>query len=129
DKTNPGFLIIHVREKSQIEKKKFLKLASIDKDVEIDFSADNKNALSRWASFGDFNETIKGLNILALPERWYYQNPNPKFQYPILAKYLKYTFYRLTQEKGKILENENFSAFNTGLVDRRYEPIYAFFEK
>lgn len=129
DKTNPGFLIIHVREKSQFEKNKYQRLASIDKDVEIDFSANPKNALSRWASFGDFNETINVLNDLSLPERWYYQNQNPKFLYPILAKYLKYTFYRLTQENGKILENDSFAAFNTGLVDRRYEPIYAFFEK
>lgn len=39
------------------------------------------------------------------------------------------TFFRLTQEKDKILETVEFASFNTGLVDRRYEPIYALFKK
>lgn len=129
DKTNPGFLIIHVREKNQQEKKKYERLNAIDNDVEIDFSQDPKNALSRWCSFGDYNSTLEELKNLVLPERWFYQTQNPKFPYPILSNYLKYTFYRLTQEKGKILENDHYAAFNTGLVDRRYEPVYAFFEK
>lgn len=129
DKTNPGFLIIHVREKSKQEKQKFKRLSRIDNETEIDFSQDPKNALSRWCSFGDYNDTLKELNDLVLPERWYYKTQKPKFPYPILSNYLKYTFYRLTQEKGKILENDSYAAFNTGLVDRRYEPVFALFEK
>jgi hypothetical protein len=72
---------------------------------------------------------IKKLKDLALEERWYYKDQNPDFPYPILVNYLHYTFYRLTKEKGKILYADNFAAINTGLVDRRYEPIYALFIK
>lgn len=35
----------------------------------------------------------------------------------------------MLQEKGKVLQCHEYSAFNTGLVDKRYEPIHALFEK
>jgi hypothetical protein len=66
---------------------------------------------------------------LALPERWFYgEEPPGDFRYPILKSYLNFTFIRL-QYEGKIStsDNGNFSSFNTGLVDSKYEPIYAFF--
>lgn len=129
DDTNPGYRIIDVRAKSENERKKFEKFQAVDNESKIDFSSDPKNALTRWCSLGDYNSTLAELEKLVLPERWYYQEKNSKFPFPILSNYLKYTFYRLTQEKGKIMENESYAAFNTGLVDRRYEPIYAFFEK
>src|SRR5690606_18805432 len=34
-----------------------------------------------------------------------------------------------SKEKGKILYADDFAAFNTGLVDKRYEPIFALFIK
>jgi hypothetical protein len=42
---------------------------------------------------------------------------------------LTYTFFRLSKEKGKIKINDKYAAFNTGLVNNLYEPIYALFEK
>jgi hypothetical protein len=56
----------------------------------------------------------------------------------VLDSYLKYTFYRLQREDSrnrerKIVESASgrsaWAAFNTGLVDRLYEPIYALFER
>ena len=50
----------------------------------------------------------------------------------ILKNYLTYTFYRLRrQEPCGVLENEEagLAAFNTGLVDETFEPIYAVFTK
>lgn len=88
-----------------------------------------KSALTDWAYLGHYQSMLNRLEDLALDERWYYKDENPNFPFPILASYLHYTFYRLLQEKGKVLIEDNFAAFNTGLVDSRYEPIYALFVK
>jgi len=85
--------------------------------------------LLQWAWMGDFRQVITDLKNLALKERWYYKTQNPSFPYPILSKYLTYTFYRLSKETGKIKLNDRYAAFNTGLVNNLYEPIYALFEK
>lgn len=85
--------------------------------------------LLRWAWMGDFSQAISSLKNLALKERWYYKVQNPTYPFPILSKYLIYTFYRLSKEPHKILTTERYAAFNTGLVDDLYEPIYALFEK
>lgn len=87
------------------------------------------------------------INILAtdraLEERWYY-HAKDSITKPILKNYISYTFERLCHEdedelekaekqgrdpKRKILENEGFSVWNTGLVNYLYEPIYAFFSR
>ncbi len=86
------------------------------------------NLLS-WAWMGDFTDVIHSLKKIALDERWYYKTQNPAYPYPILTKYLKYTFFRLSKEKNKIKYNEQYAAFNTGLVNNLYEPIFALFEK
>lgn len=79
----------------------------------------------------------------ALEERWYY-HAKDSITKPILKNYISYTFERLCHEdeeeckkaekegrdpKRKILENENFAVWNTGLVNYLYEPIYAFFSR
>lgn len=95
----------------------------------------NKDSwLFKWASIS--NESIRRLAELALEEPWYYGEPprEDQEQYPLLKNYLAYTFKRLTSE-GKVrfendLErNEEYAAFNTGLVDKKYECIYALFKK
>ncbi len=88
-----------------------------------------KNALTDWAYLKHYQTTFDKLNDFALDERWYYKEQNLEFPFPILTSYLHYTFYKLSKEKNKILESDKYSAFNTGLVDNRYEPIYALFEK
>ncbi len=71
---------------------------------------------------------------LALEEAWYFgEEPSEIRPYPILENYLKYTYFRLNKE-GKIKSAQNddgkkYAAFNTGLVDKKYEYIYAFFEE
>jgi len=80
---------------------------------------------------------------VALSERWYY-NEKDKVTKPILKKYISYTFERLCHEdeeerkcastegrkpRMKIVENEKYSVWNTGLVNNFYEPVYAFFSK
>lgn len=70
-------------------------------------------------------------------EKWYYGN-KVRTDHPILKAYLNYTFYRL-QKEDEVNEGKNipkkiavagkYAAFNTGLVDNRYRPIYALFIK
>lgn len=71
------------------------------------------------------------LASMALEEKWYFgETPNPRRPYPISQNYLKYTFYRLRRE-GKVLESAGSprrAVFNTGLVDKLYDPIFALFE-
>lgn len=87
-----------------------------------------KNALFEWAWLGDLSKTLNKLRELALEEQWFYGD-KPDGKYPILYNYLFYTFYRLTKEENKILTTEEFATFNTGLVDKYYEPIFALFKK
>ena len=86
------------------------------------------NSLMQWAWMRDFRQVVSDLNKLTLKERWYYKKQNPSYPYPILSQYLKYTFFRLSKE-SKVKIEGSYAAFNTGLVDKLYEPIYALFEK
>lgn len=95
----------------------------------------SKNSwLFQWASIS--KSKIKQLSELALEERWYYGETLTQEQenFPILRNYLKYTFKRLCFEEKILIKidserNEEYAAFNTGLVDRKYEYIYALFKK
>jgi len=91
----------------------------------------NKNTsnLMRWAYIGDYRNTVKTLSGIAAPERWYYKTQDPDYPNPILEKYLTYTFFRLSKENNKLCVSEKYAAFNTGLVNKIYEPIYALFDK
>lgn len=92
-----------------------------------------KSPLYEWAYMPNEEGAYEVLAKLALPEdwgnNWGDQNGYP---YPILRRYIHNTFVRL-QHEGKIVEltaptSKPLAAFNTGLVDRRYEPIFALFE-
>lgn len=90
--------------------------------------------LFQWAIISNFK--IKQLSELALKERWYYGETLTQEQenLPILRSYLAYTFKRLCFERKILIKtdlerNEEFAAFNTGLVDKKYEYIYALFKK
>lgn len=72
---------------------------------------------------------------LCLPEKWYYgDQPEPGKELSILNNYLDNTFRRLCYE-GKVVirvdpaNGEEYAAFSTGLVDRKYEYIYALMQK
>lgn len=86
-------------------------------------------SLLSYAFIPAMAERYQVLAELALPEQWYFGgSPPPSFRYPILKNYLEYTFIRL-QREGKVFVSTDgyYSTFNTGLLDRKYEPIYALF--
>jgi len=67
-----------------------------------------------------------------LPERWLQLAELARSEewggkhFPLLRNYLNYTFLRLTHEKKiAFTHSKSLASFNTGLVDRRYQPIYA----
>jgi len=80
--------------------------------------------------FDPAGKIFNALSDLALTEDWRYRdnNSNDFDEFGVLRSYLRHTFTRLHHE-GKIVETDSFSTFNTGLVDRFYEPIYALFER
>ena len=91
--------------------------------------------LTDWANISNVRYSV--LAELALEERWYYGDSEDlaeaKNKYPILKNYLIYTFMRLCHEGKVRIEvdpqtGEEYAAFNTGLVDRKYEYIYAIFK-
>ena len=97
-------------------------------NVRKNFRDNDTPNLMQWAYMGDFQSAITKLKNLALEERWYYERQNPSYPYPILSNYLKYTFVRLMKE-NKVMCSTNYAAFNTGLVNKLYDPIYALFGK
>jgi len=79
----------------------------------------------------DHDSALALLAGLALPEVWHFgESQDASNPYPILDNYLRYTFCRLRRE-GKVAESRDkgkaLAAFNTGLVNDLYEPIYALF--
>lgn len=83
--------------------------------------------LTQWANINQ-KSAIETLKNMALSERWTYSVEDENYPNPILAKYLKWTFVKLKRE-NKILYSNDYAAFNTGLVDKFYNPIYAVFDK
>lgn len=86
-----------------------------------------------FAEFYGFNHSkykegdkkLKELVDLALEEDWGKQNLG-------LVRYVENTFHFLKEnESHKIVETEDkeYAVFNTGLVSKTWEPIYALFEK
>ena len=95
--------------------------------------------LSKWAFivFSEFKNrdgitfysVLPDLATMALKEQWFFgEKPQPGNEFPILENYLKYTYLRLRKE-GKVLEEKIWASFNTGLVDRLYDPIFALFHR
>ena len=82
-----------------------------------------------WAAMPDLPATLTALATHALDERWWFGD-EIDLSFPILWNYLQFTFVRLKHE-NKLREidedGSRIAAFNTGLVDKRYEPIYALF--
>ncbi len=93
-----------------------------------------KSWLTSWAIIRPAQ--YKALSELALPENWYYgtNESTDSDEFPILRNYLNYTFKRLCYEQKVVIRkdeerNEEYAAFNTGLVDKKYEYIYALFKQ
>lgn len=73
--------------------------------------------------FGDINQRFIELASMA-PENW---NVSGKTDNSVLKNYLKYTYKKL-EEEGKIIKEEGYWLFNTGLFTEYYESIYAYLE-
>lgn len=84
-------------------------------------------ALEDFADIGYWQEFLKELAETALPENWDFRGNRENGRFYILKKYIQYTFYRLQQEEKVAVAAGNFAAFNTGLVNNRYQEIYACF--
>lgn len=74
--------------------------------------------------FTDFDKDIQSLAELAKSESWCYKNS--KDPNVILKIYLQYTFFQLVSQNKVLVEPlSGFVCFNTGLVSKSYDPIYA----
>ncbi len=95
-------------------------------------TAQARFAFEKWATITSWEGMLRSLAETALPEMWDFEEDAiaEHGRYSILKSYLKYTFYHL-QVEGKICEDTNLdiAAFNTGLVNEVYEPLYACFSK
>ena len=87
-------------------------------------------AIEEFAWMGWWEDFLSDLAEIALPERWCFAHElGGERTHSILKSYVCNTYYRLMQE-GKVCVSADgqFAAFNTGLVDRRFDDIYLCFE-
>ena len=83
-----------------------------------------------FAFIPQFRDKIEELANLAEEEEWGYVNTPSNSNHPILENYLKYTYKRLAEEKKFSYSRDgNNCCFNTGLVTRNQEPIFAAFNQ
>ncbi|MEZ5885267.1 MAG: DUF3825 domain-containing protein [Paracoccaceae bacterium] len=76
---------------------------------------------------------LHDLAEIALDEDWAYgETQTSRTPFPILRNYLINTFYKQYRD-GAVAEvahgGKGWAAFNTGLVDDRYDPIFALYEQ
>lgn len=76
---------------------------------------------------------LHDLANIALKEDWAYgETATERTSFPILRNYLINTFYKQYRD-GEVTEvahgGKSWAAFNTGLVDDRYDPIFALYEQ
>lgn len=78
--------------------------------------------LFEYTYCGNYNRQIQNLSRI-VPEKWSFDGSDDN---GILKGYLEHTFQRVYEE-GKILETREYAIFNTGLFNRYYQPVYAYF--
>ena len=76
----------------------------------------------------DIEHTLLTLKTMSMVESWEYTRSENKRPHPILFNYLLHTFTRV-KEEGKVIEKDNVSCFNTGLVTENQEEIFMLFKK
>lgn len=92
---------------------------------------DNRNHLQKFATFNEAKAAYLDLATLAEPENWDYIQ-NPQSTNPVLRSYLNQTIKRI-QEQSKIIsgksskDSKTYSYFNTGLVTKQQDEIFAYF--
>jgi hypothetical protein len=97
-------------------------------DSNDEYQKMRRRPLFEWAYFPEsYSRLLDALKEKALKERWHFGNSEQ--EYPIiLDRYLHYTFERL-QFENKLKYNDDFAAFDTGLVNNQYNSIYLMFKK
>jgi cold shock CspA family protein len=77
-----------------------------------------------------YSSALEYLAQLALDEKWYF-GPGPTVETrpaPILDNYLRYTFVKVQTDDqiayGSDEHGKRFATFNTGLVDKLYDPVF-----
>lgn len=93
--------------------------------------SDTANMLYNFSYWPNFKSDLKRLkNDIALQENWSYSSHPAEDDFPILVSYMKYTFSKLWKDKQLLTSfNKNYITFNTGLVNKNYQYIYAVFER
>ena len=87
--------------------------------------------LFAFAYFSKFSESVAFLaeNLVDNDEKWEFSDM-PVSHYSILKNYLEHTFRKVKEEeKIAFTVGNQYACFNTGLITRNLETIYAFFEK
>ena len=83
--------------------------------------------LFEFAYFNKYDVAIKCLADLAEEEQWDFSNTE---KYSILKNYLEYTFRKLKEEhKIAHTKDNKYAVFNTGLITKHLQSIYALFEE
>lgn len=83
--------------------------------------------LENFAFLGSWSSFLSELAEKAVREAWDFAESPIKDNH-ILIQYIKYTFYRLQRENKVCISADGvFAAFNTGLVDKHYDDLYACF--
>jgi len=100
---------------------------------------DMRTPFERFAILPQYENKLEQLVNLAQDEEgdWTYQFQQPRSTFPVLRNYLSYTFKRLQDEEKLAYINDpdpsrdgqRLACFNTGLVTRFYEPLYAAFHE
>lgn len=87
------------------------------------------SALFQFAVFPTYEKSIEYLaNTLSAPEEWDFSDSIEK-KYSILKNYLEHTFRKVQQDNKIVYTFDNSHAcFNTGLITKNLEEIFAFFE-
>jgi hypothetical protein len=78
------------------------------------------------SNFEDRLDKLSDSRYLAQQENWEYRYTKHKPKKAILRNYILYTYKRLF-EQDKIIKNSKQACFNTGLVTKSWEDIFALF--
>src|SRR5690242_204387 len=101
-------------------------METIDKNKPYDFP----EAFTEFVMMPKFATDIDMLAALAEPEDWDYKNTPTAYSHPILRNYINYTYRRIAEEKKiNVTPDEENCCWNTGLITKAQEPIFALFSK
>jgi len=85
--------------------------------------------LLAFAYLPKYDEAVAALARMADPEEWDFSD-SPHKKYSILKNYLEHTFRKVKSEGKVVYSTDNdYACFNTGLVTKNLEEIFALFGK